>query len=93
MRISFLRIYAEFAQRLGHHVDVTPKGEVHIFVFRDVREHHIAHIGINTTPSALSTHGVDVVLPAVVQVHFVLDELVSPKDNGRFYLPHKEAIV
>ena len=88
-----LSLNAQLLQCLRHHVEVTVEGETNVFVFRNVRKHHVAHVGIHASASAFTAEGLNVMFPTIVKVHLVFYELVSPEQHGGFHLPHEETLV
>ena len=86
-------LYAQLLQRFRHHVEVTVEGETYVFVFRNVRKHHVAHVCIHASASAFATESLNVMFPTIVKVHLVFYELVSSEQHGGFHLPHKETFV
>ena len=85
-----LGLHAQLLQRSRNHVEVMIEGKAHIFVFRNVRKHHVAHVGIHASASAFAAESLNVVFPTIVKVHLVFYELVSAKQHSRFHLPHEK---
>ena len=85
--------HAQLSQHIDHHIDVAIEGEGDVFAVVDVTEHDVVHVGIHASTAALPAIGLDAVLATIVQIYFVLDELVAPEDDGGAHLPHKETFV
>ena len=52
--VVLVSIYAHRLQAAGHHVQVAGKCLVNILIGSDVREHHVAHVGIHAAAPALT---------------------------------------
>ena len=48
---------------------------------------------IDTPSPTLPTIELDAVLAAIVEIHFIFDDLISPEYDCRLHLPHEEDII
>ena len=87
-----LGVEPQFLEHHHHHVYIFVESEVHVFVFRDIREHDIAHIRIHASSTAFSSVGLYRMFPAVVEIYLGFHQLVPTEYHAGLHLPHEEAV-
>ena len=70
-----------------NHAHETVEHRPYLGVGGDVRQHHIAAVGIHAATATLAAKNLDAMLTAVVQIHLILKLLVAPDDDCRLHLP------
>ena len=88
-----LGIDTHLVEHKRHHVDILVESQLYVLIAGDIGEHHVGHVGIDTSAPALAPEGLNVVSFAKVKVHFALNQLIASEYDGRLHLPHEEAVV
>ena len=81
---------AECAQCRDEEVEVTLKDGFAVRVGRDIGNHQIPGVGIDTASSALAAVELHAVAPAVVEIDLVLHNLMPSEDDRRRDDPEKD---
>ena len=68
-------------QRSRDKVEIALEGATHLSLPRDIGEHDIAPVGIDTAAATLATESMDAMRPTVVEVHLSLNILITAEDH------------
>ena len=85
--------HADAVKSVGGQVHTVGKHLLDVWLAADKRKHDVALIGVDTATSALPARDKDIVLAAIVDVHFVAKQLIAPENHSGLSLPDKEIVV
>ena len=75
-----------------YHSNKAVEGKANVVAIGNHRQHQVVHIGIDAATTTFPSNYTYIMLATIVEINFVFNYLISPKDYGWGYLPHKKAI-